>query len=133
MIIPMDCSPELPDAVRRMRRGLRDVRDRMARRRRHWRDVGFAGMAGGDGTALVLVSHDGLDGGEVAAVLRRRWPDAVITALDDEEPTVAMSVSDAVDLGRCRRGVEPLRIVVMPQQHQQPITSLMVEPMPVIV
>ena len=32
-IIPLHSSAGLPDAVRRLRRGLRDVRDRMARRR----------------------------------------------------------------------------------------------------
>jgi hypothetical protein len=53
-------SPEgLHNAVLRLRRGLRDVRDRMARHRQPWRDVGFAGMTGGDGTALVLVTHEG--------------------------------------------------------------------------
>ena len=60
-IIPINSSAGLPDAVRRLRRGLRDVRDRMARRRRRWRDVCFAGMAGGDDTALVLISHEGMD------------------------------------------------------------------------
>ena len=43
-----------------------------------WRDVSFAGMAGGDGMALVLVSHDGVDRREVQDVLRRRWPDVVV-------------------------------------------------------
>jgi hypothetical protein len=42
------------------RRGLRDVRDRMARRSRRWLDVCCTGMAGDDGMALVLVSHDGV-------------------------------------------------------------------------
>jgi hypothetical protein len=53
-------------------------------------------------------------------------------SLEREEPTVAMSPEDAADLGRCRRGIEPLRIVVMPQQDRQ-IVSPMIEPMPVIV
>ena len=53
------------DGVPRLRRGLRDVRDRMVRRSRRWCNVCFAGMAGGDGTALVLVSHEGLDRYEV--------------------------------------------------------------------
>jgi hypothetical protein len=113
-IIPMHSSAGLPDAVRRLRRGWRDVRDRMARHRRSWRDVGCAGMAGGDGIALVLISHEGVDRHEVETVLRRRWPEVVVKEPEQEEPTVAMSPSDAADLGRCRRGVEPLRIVVMP-------------------
>ena len=32
---------------------------------------------------------------------------------------MAMSPGDAADLGRCRRGVEPLRIVIMPQHDRQ--------------
>ncbi len=105
----------------------------MARRRRLWREVGFAGMAGGDRRALVLVSHDGVDRREVLDVLRRRWPDVVVKGLEQEVPTVAMMAEDAADLGRCRRGVEPLRIVIMPQWDQQVIDLPVVEPMPVIV
>ena len=90
-------------------------------------------MAGGDRRALVLVSHDGVDRREMLGVLHPRWPDVVIKALEQEEPTMAMSASDAADLGRCRRGVEPLRIVIMPQQDQQAIISPIVGPMPVIV
>ena len=60
-IIPLQSPSGLPDAVRRLRRSLRDVRDRTARRRRVWRSVCFAGMAGGDGKALVMISHEGVD------------------------------------------------------------------------
>jgi len=56
-IIPVQSTAGLCDGVRRLRRGLRDVRDRTARCRTQWRDVCFAGMAGGDGTALVLISR----------------------------------------------------------------------------
>jgi hypothetical protein len=132
-IIPMNSSAGLPDAVRQPRRGLRDVRDRMARHRRSWRDIGFAGMAGGDGTALVLVSHDGVDRREVQDVLLRRWPEVVVKGLERETPTVAMTADDAAHLGRHLRGVEPLRIVVMPQQDQQMITSSIIEAMSVVV
>lgn len=128
-IIPLHLSAGLPNAVRRLRRALRDVRDRLARHRRSWRDVGFAGMAGGDHTALILVSHDGVDQREVMDVLHRRWPDAIVKSLECEEPTVAMLPGDAADLGRCRRGIEPLRIVVMPQQERQIIVPT-IEPMP---
>jgi hypothetical protein len=38
-IIPVHSPEGLPDAVRRLRRGLRDVRDQMARHRIRWRDV----------------------------------------------------------------------------------------------
>jgi hypothetical protein len=130
-IMRIGSSAGLPDAVRRLRRGLRDFRDRMARCRNRWRDVGFGGIAGGDGTALVMVTHDGVDQREVLDALRRRWPDVVVKSLQQETLTLAMTAEDAADLGRCRRGVDPLRIVVMPQQERQPIASSMIEPMPV--
>jgi hypothetical protein len=104
----------------------------MARHKRSWRDVSFAGMAGSDGKALVVVSHDGVDQREVEAVLRRRWSDLVMKELEQEAPTVAMPPGDAADLGQCRRGVEPLRIVVM-SQHDRQITAPAVEPMPALV
>ncbi len=133
VIIPIHSPAGLPAAVRRLRRGLRDVRDRMARHRRRWRGVGFAGMAGGDGAALVLVSHAGVDRGEVLDVLRRRWPDAAVKSLEREQPAVAMTAEGAADLGRCRRGAEPLRIIILPQHDPQPTVSPVIEPMPVIV
>jgi hypothetical protein len=131
-VMRIDSSTGLPDAVRRLRRGLRDVRDRMVRRRRSWRDVCCTGMAGGDHTALVMITHQGIDRREVEDVLRRRWPDFVMKSLENEEPDAAMVAEDAADLGRCRRGVEPLRIVVMPQQDRQVVLPV-IEPMPVIV
>ena len=83
--------------------------------------------------ALVLVAHDGVDRRELLETLHRRWPDVVIKGLEQEEPTMATAASNAADLGRCRRGVEPLRIVIMPQRDQQAIISPIVEPMPVVV
>jgi hypothetical protein len=118
-IIPVRSPSGLPGAVRRLRRGLRDVRDRMARRSRRWRDVGFAGMIGGDGTTLVMVTHQGIDRREVQDVLCGRWPDVAVKALEQEEPAVAMTAEDAAALGQCRRGVEPLRVAVMPQHDRQ--------------
>jgi hypothetical protein len=131
-IIPVRSPSGLPGAVRRLRRGLRDVRDRVARRRNRWRDVCCAGMAGGDHTALVLVSHDGVDQREVLDTLRRRWPDVALKELEQWQPAVAMLPGDAADLGRHRRGVESLRIVIMPQYDRQ-VASAGVEPMPVLV
>jgi hypothetical protein len=84
------------------------------------------------GTALVMVTH-GVDRSEVMDVLRRRWPDLVLKSLEQEEPAVAMTAEDAADLGRCRRSVEPLGIVTMPQHDRQPTASSLIEPMPVIV
>ena len=131
-IVRIDLSAGLRDGVRRLRRGLRDVRDRMAQHKKRWCDVCCTGMAGGDGRAVVMISHEGVDRREVEDVLRRRWPNAVVKELEQGEPTVAMTAEDAADLGRRRRGVEPLRIVIMPQQDKQAITSP-IEPMPVAV
>ena len=124
----------LPDAVRRLRRGLSDVRDRTARRWKRWRTVSFAGLMGGDHKALVMISHQGVDRREVLDVLRRRWPDVVVKDLEHEEPTWTMTADDAAELGSRRRGVEPLRIVVMPQRVQRVTvaTAPMIEPMPVL-
>jgi hypothetical protein len=122
-IMRIDSPAGLHNAVLRLRCGLRDVRDRMARRRRRWCDVAFAGMIGGDRVALVLASHDDVDRREVLDVLRRRGPDVAVNTLEQETPTLAMTTEDAAALGRCRRGVEPLRIVVTPQHDRQPTAS----------
>ena len=81
---------------------------------------------------MVQVTHEGIDQREVQDVLCARWPDVVVKSLEREEPAVAMSPEDAADLGRCHRGIEPLRIVVMPQ-HDRRIATPEVEPMPVVV
>jgi hypothetical protein len=80
-------------------------------------------MVGGDGSAFILVEHEGGDRREVLMVLRRRWPELVLKNLDNEVPTATMLVDDAADLARFRRGVEPLRIVVLPQRDRQSVTS----------
>jgi hypothetical protein len=131
--IPVHSPEGLCDAVRRLRRGLRDVRDRRARHKNRWREACCAGMAGGDHAALVMITHEGIDRHEVEDVLHRRWPDAVVKELEQEKPTVAMTADVAADLGRCRRGIEPLRIVVMPQHDREAITSTVIQPMHVVV
>jgi hypothetical protein len=125
-IIPLHSSAGLPDAVRRLRRNPRDVRDRLARRSKQWHDVCS------DGMALMLVIHEGINRREVEDALHRRWPDLVLKSPEQEEPTVAMSPIDAADLRQCRRGVEPLRIVIMPQQDQQATTLPVFGPMQIV-
>lgn len=49
-------------------------------------------------------------------MLRRRWPGVTVAEVDALEPSWAMSTEDAAELARVRRGVEPLRIVVLPQR-----------------
>jgi hypothetical protein len=119
-------------AMRRIRRGLRDVRDRAARRHLKWRSVSIGGMVR-DGLALVLVSHPEIAVTEVLAVLRRRWPEAAIIA--DDDLTWSMTVDTAVALALRRRGVEPLRAIIMPQaDRSEPTTrtSGHLEPMPML-
>jgi hypothetical protein len=77
-IITMPPPAGLFDAVIRLRRGLRDVRDRTARRWRQWRTVAVAGMMGGDHGALVLIAHQSIDRREVLNVLYRRSPSVFI-------------------------------------------------------
>lgn len=116
-VLPLSPLPgDLRAAAARLRRSIRDLRDRAARRGVAWRGVAIGGMATGDGTAFVHVRHTGLARSEVAAVLRTRWPAAVITEVGASEPSWAMSVEDATELARARRGVEPLRIVVLAQR-----------------
>jgi hypothetical protein len=114
-IIVLRSPTGLRNAVQRLRRALRDVRDRTARSRNQWRTVCFAGMVGGDGKALILIEHEGVDRQELLAVLQRRWPEVVLKNLDNEAPTSTVTADNAADLARFRRGVEPLRIVVLPQ------------------
>jgi hypothetical protein len=89
---------------------------------------------GGDHRALVMISHQGADRREVADVLRRRWPDVVVKSLEHEEPAWTMGAVDAAHLGSRRRGVEPLRVIVMPRRVQRVavMPAPVIEPMPVV-
>ncbi len=107
---------ELRAAVARLRRACRDVRDRAARRDRRWRGGAVAGMAPGDGTALLLIRHAGIGRAVIADALRRRWPDALVGDVGAASPSWTFTTRDAAELARARRGVEPLRIVVLAQR-----------------
>ncbi len=80
-----------------------------------------------------MVCHQTIDRAEVADVLRRRWPGLAVRNLADEQPLVAMSARDAAELGRCRRGIEPLRVVVLPQRVSPMATTPVLDAMPVCV
>ena len=73
-------------------------------------------MATGDDTAFLLMRHPGVTRHEVAAVLRRRWSAAVVREVGAVEPSWSLFTGDAADLARARRGVEPLRILVIAQR-----------------
>jgi hypothetical protein len=90
---------------------------------------------GGDHKALVLISHQGVDRREVQDVLRGRWPSVVLKEPEQEEPTWVMTAYDAADLGSRRRGVEPLRVLVMPQKITRVTIApvRVIEPMPTVV
>jgi hypothetical protein len=79
-------------------------------------------------TAMLMITHEGIDQREAWDVLRRRWPDLVTKSLEYEEPAVATSSIDAADLRRRHRGVESLGIVIMPQHDRQAIMLLVFEP-----
>jgi hypothetical protein len=132
-VITMAPPAGLFDAAIRLRRGLRDVRDRTARRWKRWRSVSYAGLIGGDHRALVLIAHQGIDRREVLEVLRGRWPNAVVKDLVQEEPVWEMTAYDAADLGSRRRGAEPLRVLVMPQKITRVTVAPIIEPLPVLV
>ena len=112
---------ELRSAVRAFRRALRDTRDRQVRRpgQQAWRPVEFAGTLGADGIAVMHCGHDGLARGEVAAVVSRRWPGAVVLGVETAAPpSVAWCLEDRVALGLLRRGAEPLRVLVQAQHDR---------------
>jgi hypothetical protein len=92
-------------------------------------------MIGGDHKALIIVAHQGMARREVLDVLRRRWPDVMLKDLTQEEPAWVMTAQDAADLGRRRRGAEPLRVLVMPQKITRVAVApeRVIEPMPVLV
>ena len=53
--------------------------------------------------------------------------------LEQEQPAVAMTAEDGADLRRCRRGIESLRIVIMPQQDQRATTLPVIELLRILV
>jgi hypothetical protein len=136
-ILPIDLAyGRLRAAVARLRRACRDIRDRAARRHTPWRRVAMAGMALGEGAAWLLIRHPGITRHAVTDLLCRRWPNAAIRDASTVSPPWRMSVEVAIELARIRRGVEPLRVVVLPQRvceregstHKYPCA----EPMPIV-
>lgn len=123
----------------RLRRGLRDARDRAARRDRRWAAVALAGFVG-EGEAVLAVLHPGLPAEAVERLLRRRWPTAIVEAGVLPEVGTLRPLDDAalVALALRRRGTEPLRIVVAPQMiasngsdaNEMPCRSA--DPMPIV-
>ena len=126
------------EAVRALRRALRDFRDRQARKVGHraWRKVAFGGIVGADMNAVIHIQPAGIPRQEIVAAMIRRWPGASIRHRD-QPIAVDWSVEDRIALARIRRGAEPLRIVVAPQgqRPRAPWPGVMqdYQPLPVIV
>lgn len=112
-VIPLPSGPVR--AVRKIRKSLRDARDRAARQDNRFKRVAFAGLAS-EGNVLVLIHHPGVSRQRVWTPLQRRWPEIILTDPGRMEPSSLMIAADAAALARCRRGIEPLRIVV-PRQR----------------
>lgn len=124
----------LPVRARRLRRALRDLRDRRAHRDARWREVAFAGMIADDGLHL-LVRHGRLTHDTFVQALGRRFP--AMTDVASSPPNFAFGADDAAALAVARRGVESLRVVIMPQRVRDgsPLGDVMldVEPLPFVI
>ena len=128
-MIPLNGDP-IKD-IRRLRRGLRDVRDRQTHSCRQWAQVAFGGLASGN-LALVLISHPEISRDDVWSILENRWPDIVMKDVGNAEPSSVMTVETTVSLARLRRGIEPLRIVIPPQMCATTSAEDWSQPMPMV-
>ena len=113
-VIPLPADPLC--GIRRLRKGLRDIRDRAARQDQQWARVTMAGLLS-ERTAMILIQHAAVDRAEVWWALAARWAEVVLVDVADAQPSWQMTATDAAALARCRRGIEPIRIVVMPQAN----------------
>jgi hypothetical protein len=106
---------------------LRDIRDGTAREDRRWREVAFAGLGTAD-HAIILIQHPGIDRDDLWARLDQRLPNIVVRDPSGVEPSSRLSVVDAARLAVLRRGVQPLRVMVL--QQNVAACDLSGEPMP---
>ena len=91
----------------RLRKSLRDVRDRMARHDDRWTYVAMAGLVA-NRVAMVMIKRPGIDRAAVWWSLSSRWPQIVVTDIGNAQPSSAMLAEDAVTLAVYRRGIQPL-------------------------
>ena len=117
-------------STQRLRKGLRDVRDRAARTDPLWRAVAMGGLSNSD-RALLLVGHPGIDRFDLWTMLKGRWPEVAVTAVVSIEPSFLLTVEDATTLAVRRRGLEPGRVVV-PAQRPLESDGDWDEPMPML-
>lgn len=114
--IPLTGTLNLIPAIRRVRKGLRDIRDRAARVDPRWAAVAMAGMLSGD-HLLMIVQHHGIDRGTLWSMLERRWPEVVVAEVGTVEPRFEFSVGHTVQLALQHRGIEPIRLVIPAQRR----------------
>ncbi|WP_042442669.1 hypothetical protein [Azospirillum sp. B510] len=139
VVVPLPHQPGgLQNAVKTLRRSLRDVRDGESAKSRRWLDVGFGGVVVGDAAWLVVL-HDRLDRQEVTRVVRRRWPASQVSGDMDRSPPFSFITADRVELALLRRGAEePFKVTVglrqVAEQYDQQNTarSAKDQPMPFI-
>ena len=118
-------------STQRLRKGLRDIRDRAACTDPLWRSVAIGGLLNSD-RALMLVCHAGIDRFDLWTMLERRWPEVAVTMVVPTEPSLMLTVEDAAALAVRRRGLEPCRIVVPAQRASEEPDSDWDEPMPML-
>jgi hypothetical protein len=121
-------------AVRRIRRALRDWRDRLSREDGRWSGVAVAGLVGADGILVLHIRHDALPADAVTSMIRRRWPAAYIARAN--VLSFDWTMADRLELAMARRGTEPIRVILAPQgwhsEFEPPSPdSCVIEPMPV--
>lgn len=140
MTIPVTVNTDLVTTIRRLRKRLRDIRDRAARAAplSGWASLAVAGMVSGDHVVL-LVQHAGIEQDALWTVLERRWPEIIVaeaspvTVIRAVHPRSDLSVEQTVQMAVLRRGVEPIRVVIPPQVRAGVPGSVGDEPMPMTV
>ena len=81
---------------------------------------------------MVVFDRGTVDRAEFVKAVQRRWAGATVTDLTDQAPSSEMTLRDAIELAALRRGIEPLRLLVLPQRDPILPTMTIIDPMPVI-
>jgi hypothetical protein len=81
----------------------------------------------------VVVDRGAVDRRELTYAMQRRWANASVADLTDEQPSAEITITDAVELATLRRGAEPLRLVIPPQRNVVSRAMPIIEPMPILV
>jgi len=132
--IPLGQDGDLRTQVRRLRRRLRDLRDRHARCSgfHRWRSVAFAGLVSANNRALIMVSHKDITRRELHALLEQHLGPVSLSDLGEATPSTMFPASVASSIAHARRGVEPLRVIILPQRLFTHDTSRYLDPLPVV-